>query len=41
MPQTADKDTGEETVFFVLACVRHESVFCTCLGTDKIQIQLW
>lgn len=29
MPQTAHKDTGEEPVFFTLACVRHESVFCT------------
>lgn len=34
MPQTAKKDTGEEPVFFMLACVQHESVYCTCLVAD-------
>lgn len=35
MTQTANKDTGEEPVFFMLACVQHESVICTCLGTGR------
>lgn len=35
MPQTANKDTGEEPVFFMLACVQQRSVYRTSLGTNR------